>query len=151
MYCKISEPLSAIGSALKDAGVTKQQLKELVDKMKKNPGVMKDVGKAVSQGKSASDDVTAGLLSKYGPIVALILGLAAAAHADPKQVGQSLAQADTSAKVEQVLDSLINKVDVADLAMEMKGEKADLSKVMQALNDKAFQFDTKVGPTGQSC
>jgi len=148
MYRKISEPLTVIGSALKEAEVSKQDLKELVDKMKKNPGVMNDVGKAVSQGKSASDDVTAGLLSKYGPIVALILSLAAAAHADPKQIGNQLSQADSSAKVEQVLDSLINKVDMPALAM--KG-KADLSKVTQALNDKAFQFDTRVGPTGQSC
>ena len=147
MYRKISEPLVVIGSALK-TGVSKQQLKEMVDKMKKNPEIMKDVGKAVSQGKSASDDVTAGLLSKYGPIVALILALAAAAHADPKQVGNQLAQADNSTKVEQVLDSLLNKVDMPDLVM--KG-KADLSKVNQALNDKAFQFDTRVGPTGQSC
>lgn len=149
MYRKISEPLTVIGSALKKAEVSKQQLKEMVDKMKKNPEVMKDIGKAVSQGKDASE-VSAGLLSKYGPIVALILGLAAAAHADPKQIGGQLAQADSSAKVEQVLDSLINKVDMPELAMVMKG-KADLSKVNQALNDKAFQFDTRVGPTGQSC
>ena len=81
-------------------------------------------------------------------IVALLLGLAAAAHADPVQVGNQLAQADSSAKVESVLDSLINKVDVKELAMK---SPSDLSKVNQILNDKAFQFDTRTGPTGQSC
>jgi hypothetical protein len=149
MYCKISEPLTVIGSALKEADVSKQQLKDMINKMKNNPSVMQDVGKAVSQGKTASD-VEAGLLGKYGPIVALILGLAAAAHAEPEQIGRDLAKADTPAKVEQVMDSLLTKVSLPELSMKMKG-KSDLSKVNQVLNDQAFHFDTRVGPTGQSC
>ena len=148
MYHNVSETLSVIGSALKNADVSKEELKGLVDKIKKAPPeLIKDLGKAVSQGKDASE-VSAGLLSKYGPIVALILGLAAAAHADPKQIGSQLAQADSSSKVESILDSLINKVDVKELAMK---SPSDLSKVNQVLNDKAFQFDTRTGPTGQSC
>ena len=148
MYRHVSESLSVIGSALKNADVSKEVLKGIVDKIKMAPPeLIKDIGKSVSQGKDASE-ISAGLLSKYGPIVALILGLAAAAHADPKQIGSQLAQADSSAKVESILDSLINKVDIKELAMK---SPSDLSKVNQTLNDKAFQFDTRTGPTGQSC
>ena len=144
MYHNVSETLSVIGSSLKNADISKEQLKGIVDKIKNAPPeLIKDIGKSVSQGKDASE-ISAGLLSKYGPIVALILGLAAAAHADPKQIGNQLAQADSSSKVESILDSLVNKVDVKELTMK---SPSDLSKVNQALNDKAFQFDTRVGPT----
>ena len=145
MYYKVSESLSMIGSALKDAAISKEQLKQIVDKIKNAPPeVMKNIGDAVSQGKDAS--VTAAM-GKFGPIVALIIGLAMAAHADPASVGKDLAKADSSTKVEQILDSLINKVDMPTLTM--KGESPDMSKINNALNDKAFHFDTHVGPTGQ--
>jgi hypothetical protein len=146
MYSKISEPLSVIGNALKDAAgpVSKPQLKSVVDKIIKAPAeLLQQIGDAVSK-KSASEDITAGALGRLGAIVGLIAALALAAGAEPAQIGKQIAQADTAKKVETILDSLVQKADMPTLTM--KG-KIDMNKVMDALNDAAFNVDTRVGPT----
>ena len=147
MYSKISEPLSAIGNVLKEveAGVSKPQLKKVFDKMEKAPlPLLKDLGRELAK-KPMQKEVEAGAASKFVGLLGMLAALVAAAHADPAAVGRQIAQADSSVKVEQVLDSLLTKADMPTLTMR---GKIDMSKVMEEINDQAFEgADPRVGPT----
>jgi hypothetical protein len=145
MYHKVSEHLVNIGNTIKEATgeVSKPDISKIIQKMKKIPiKTLKDLGQEI--GKHASD-VEAGAASKLVGLISLIMALAAAAHADPKQISQQIAQADTSTKVEMVLDSLLAKVDAPTLTM--KGP-ANIQKINQEIDDAAFEhMDPRVGPT----
>jgi len=142
MYRNVSEPLFVLGSAMKEAfgEISRPALKKIIDQLGKAPvETLQEIGKAVQ-----TKHVEAGAFSKFVGIVGMLAALATAAGAEPAQVGRQLAQADSTQKVEDILDGLFNKVETPELAM--KG-KTDLSKVNQELNDDAFKFDTRVGPT----
>jgi hypothetical protein len=145
MYHKVSERLADIGRTIKEATgeIPKTDVKKVIQKIKKIPiEVLKDLGKEVS--KEASD-VTSGVASKLVGLIALVSALAAAAGTPSDQVGKQLAQADTSTKVEMILDSLLSKVDAPVLTM--KGP-ANIQKINQEINDAAFsKMDPRVGPT----
>jgi hypothetical protein len=144
MYHKVSEHLVNIGNTIKEATgeISKPDVEKIIQKMKKIPiETLKDLGKQIA--KDASD-VEAGAASKLVGLISLIMALAAAAHADPKQISQQIAQADTSTKVEMVLDSLLSKVDAPTLTMR---GPANIQKINQEIDDAAYHMDTRVGPT----
>ena len=145
MYRKVSESVSALGIGIKEAfgDISKPALKKIIDQLGKAPiETLKELGTAV-QMKHAGK-VQSGTMSKFVGLIGLLAAIASAAGADPAQVGKQIAKADTSDKVEMILDDLLNKVESTELSMR---GKADLSKVNQELNDEAFKFDTRVGPT----
>jgi hypothetical protein len=145
MYHQVSEPLNVLGSALKEATI-KDLLKKMIGKIKGAPKeLLKEIGIAVSKGKitpMTSDASVKGWV--VGIIAGAIISICQAADVQPATVGHALQTGDTTQAV-SALDSLFAKIPAsADLALI----KVDLSKVNQALNDKAFQFDTRIGPTG---
>ena len=136
-------PAEKAPEAPKTANI-KQDLKSVVEKIKGlDPKVLKDIGRAVSTGKAASEDVTSGVGSKFVGLVGLLLALAAAAHADPAQVGSQMANKAPD-QVATYLDSLVQKADEVEL--KSRGTST-VQKAIQEINDAIPESVTKTPGT----
>jgi hypothetical protein len=132
-------PAEEAPEAPKTASI-KQDLKSVIEKIKGlDPKVLKDIGRAVSTGKAASEDVTSGVGSKFVGLVGLLLALAAAAHADPAQVGSQMANKAPD-QVATYLDSLVQKADEVEL--KSRGTPR-VQEVMKEINDAIPESNTK--------
>lgn len=132
-------PADVAPEAPKTASI-KQDLKSVIEKIRGlDPKVLKDIGRAVSTGKAASEDVTSGVGSKFVGLVGLLLALAAAAHADPAQVGSQMANKAPD-QVATYLDSLVQKADEVEL--KSRGTPR-VQEVMKEINDAIPESNTK--------
>jgi hypothetical protein len=146
MYHKISEPISVMGSVLKEA-VTKQTILQKLDKL--TPGERKQLGdivkkytlQDVKKMTKMSSDVTAKLGPKLLGALGLLLALAAAAGAQPPQFGKALM--DTTKGIDEIVAPLLDKADMTQLSLKM----APIQEQLDQQNEGAYKVDPTVGPS----